>query len=117
MSEVPRREQGRLPILQSLRNTARRGETLPASPTQTLRTPLPIIPLGALIAGKYKIVDEIGRGGMGIVYKAEDTKLKRTVVPKFLSPELVRDEDAKERFIHEAQAASALQHPNICSVY
>jgi len=87
------------------------------SQTRTILRPMEELLPGSTLAGKYKIIEVSGRGGMGIVYKAEDTKLKRSVALKFLPPELIQNEEIKERFVLEAQTAAALSHPNICTIH
>ena len=67
--------------------------------------------------GPYAILAELGHGGMGVVYTALDPRLDRQVAIKLLTPDLTRDETAKQRFLQEAQAASALDHPNICTIH
>src|SRR5919199_165794 len=65
----------------------------------------------------YRLEEELGQGGMGRVHKAYDTTLDRTVVLKLLAPDLVAEPESRKRFLREARLASALDHPNICTIY
>ena len=63
--------------------------------------------------GRFQILDKVGEGGMGVVYRAEDTRLNREVAIKLIHPKHVQDEEARRRFIREAQSASGISHPNV----
>ena len=88
-----------------------------ADATRSMPAPRDAHPPGSLVGSRYRILGPAGEGGMGVVYKAEDTKLRRTVALKFLPAAVALDPEAKKRFLREAQAAAALDHPNICPVY
>lgn len=85
--------------------------------TRTILRRMDELSPGTELVGKYKVNEVIGKGGMGIVYKAQDLKLMRDVALKFLPSELMRDKEAKERFVLEAQTAASLSHPNICTIH
>ena len=88
-----------------------------AVPTKTIETSYPQFKSGTSLANRYEIISELGKGGMGEVYLAEDTKLKRRVAIKFMPTHLASDADMRARFTREAQAVAKLNHPNIVVIH
>jgi len=85
--------------------------------TETLQTPLFEIPRGTLLAGRYDVIEELGKGGMGRVYKVYDQKLKEVVALKLIKPEIGLNEKAIERFRNELKFARKISHRNVCRMY
>ena len=87
------------------------------SPTKTLETPTEELTAGSTFAGRYQIIEELGKGGMGKVYKAHDTEIKEKVALKLLKPEIAADKKTIERFQNELRFARKISHRNVCRMY
>jgi len=87
------------------------------SQTITLMTPLPGLVRGALFAGRYEVIEELGRGGMGSVYRVEDKKVNEEIALKLIHPEISRDHRIIERFGQELKVARQISHRNVCRMY
>jgi serine/threonine protein kinase/Tfp pilus assembly protein PilF len=92
-------------------------DKMPAPPTQTLEVPKEELTTGSTFAGRYQIIEEIGKGGMGKVYKAQDKKIKETVALKLIKPEIASDKKTIERFGNEMKFARKVSHRNVCRMY
>ena len=93
------------------------SEEIPASPTKTLETPTEELTTGSTFAGRYQIIEELGKGGMGKVYKALDTEIKEKIALKLINPEISADKRTIERFQNELKLARKISHRNVCRMY
>jgi len=93
------------------------SEEIPASPTKTLETPNEELTRGSTFAGRYEIIEELGKGGMGKVYRVEDKKIKEEVALKLIKPEIASDKKTIERFRNELKIARKIRHKNVCAMF
>jgi len=93
------------------------SEEIPAFPTETLQAPIKELTTGSVFAGRYQIIEELGKGGMGRVYKVFDTDIKDKVALKLLKPEIASDRETIERFSNELKYARKISHRNVCRMY
>ena len=93
------------------------SEDIPASPTKTLETPTEELTRGTTFAGRYEIIEELGKGGMGKVYRVEDKKIQEEVALKLIKPEIASDKKTIERFSNELKMARKIAHRNVCKMY
>ena len=93
------------------------SEEIPVSPTKTLETPTEELTRGTIFAGRYEIIEELGKGGMGKIYRVEDKKIKEEVALKLIKPEIASDRKTIERFTNELKMARKIAHRNVCKMY
>jgi tetratricopeptide (TPR) repeat protein/tRNA A-37 threonylcarbamoyl transferase component Bud32 len=93
------------------------SEKIPFSPTKTLQTPKKELTIGSIFAGRYQVIEELGKGGMGKVYKVLDKEIAEKIALKLLNPEIAADEETIERFRNELKLARKISHRNVCRMY
>jgi serine/threonine-protein kinase len=93
------------------------SEKIPAFPTETLQTPIKELTTGSIFARRYEVIEELGKGGMGKVYKVFDTEIKEKVALKLLKPEIAVDKETIERFRNELKFARKIRHKNVCQMF
>jgi serine/threonine protein kinase/lipopolysaccharide biosynthesis regulator YciM len=90
---------------------------VPASPTETLQAPINELTTGSTFAGRYQVIEELGKGGMGKVYKVFDAKIKEKIALKLIKPEIASDKETIERFSNELKLARKIRHKNVCGMF